>query len=249
MTPVLQTRALRKEFGGIVATNDVSLALAPGSRHALIGPNGAGKTTLVNLLTGVLPSSGGSIFLDGVDITRARPHRRVRSGIARTFQINQLFADLTPFETLALAVVQRNGGGDWWTPLAKRSGVIAEATRLLSQFHLSDVAHTRTAVLAYGKRKLLEIAIAVALRPRVLLLDEPIAGVPAAESNEILGTLAALPSDVTVLLIEHDMDLVFRFATCISVLVNGALLAEGAPADIARDERVKAAYLGEVAHA
>jgi branched-chain amino acid transport system ATP-binding protein len=249
MTPVLQTRGLRKEFGGIVATNDVSLALAPGGRHALIGPNGAGKTTLINLLTGVLPLSGGSILLDGVDITRMRPYQRVRSGIARTFQINQLFAELTPHETLALTIEQRKGGGNWWTPLAKRSDVAAEANRLLSQFHLSDVAHTRTAVLAYGKRKLLEIAIAVALRPRVLLLDEPIAGVPAAESSEILGTLAALPSDVTVLLIEHDMDLVFRFATRISVLVNGTILAEGAPVEIARDERVKAAYLGEATHA
>ena len=250
MSIVLSTDHLEKRFGGIVATNNVSLNIEKGARHALIGPNGAGKTTIINLLTGVLAPSGGKIFLDDKDITGISAHARVRLGIARTFQINQLFPDLSPLETLGLAVSERLGSGhDWWRIVGSKSQIVDEVLALLEQFHLADVMNERTAILPYGKQRLLEIAVAIACKPRVLLLDEPAAGVPEDERHDILSTVAALPADVTVLLIEHDMDLVFRFAQRIAVLVNGALLVEGAAADIARDPRVKAVYLGEASHA
>jgi len=243
---MLETRGLHKAFGGIVATQDVSFSLARGARHALIGPNGAGKTTLVNLLTGMLAPTRGSIFLEGSDITPMPAHRRARKGLIRTLQINQLFDSMTPLEAVALAMTQRDGSGArLWRPLARDSALADEAVALLSRLHLADVLQRRTALLPYGKRRLLEIALALAARPRVLLLDEPVAGVPATESREILDTLAALPSDVSVLLIEHDMDLVFRFATRISVLVNGGMLAEGTADEIARDSRVRSVYLGD----
>jgi ABC-type branched-subunit amino acid transport system ATPase component len=246
MPIVLETVALDRHFGGIIATNQVSLRVEKGARHALIGPNGAGKTTLINLLTGVLRPSAGRIMLDGQDITPLEPHQRVRLGIARTFQINQLFADLTPLETLGLAVSERLGSGtDWWRLVGTKTGVVDEIVSLLERFGLTDVMDERTAVLPYGKQRLLEIALAFACKPRVLLLDEPAAGVPEAERHEILATIEALPKDVTVLLIEHDMDIVFSFADRISVLVNGELFVEGAPDDVARDPRVKAVYLGE----
>ena len=246
MTPVLETRALEKRFGGIVAANQVSLRLEKGARHALIGPNGAGKTTVINLLTGVLRPSSGEILLDGKDITQVEPHDRVRLGMARTFQINQLFGDLTPLETLGLAISERLGTGThWWRTVGSRASVVDEIAELLERFGLVDVMRERTAILPYGKQRLLEIALAFACRPRLLLLDEPAAGVPDAERQEILATIAALPSDVTVLLIEHDMDIVFTFADRISVLVNGEMLVEGSPDDVAHDPRVRAVYLGE----
>src|SRR5688572_7303214 len=246
---VLQTKGLQKRFGGIIATHDVSIALERGARHALIGPNGAGKTTLVNLLTGMLAPTSGSIMLDDVEITRMPAHRRAQRGLVRTFQLSQLFETLTPLESLALVVAQREGaGGRLVKPLARLASFVEEAAALLARMHLGDVMESRVRMLAYGKRRLLEIAIALAGRPRVLLLDEPMAGVPAADSREILDTLASLPDDVTVLLIEHDMDLVFRFARRISVLVNGALLVEGPADQIARDAQVKAVYLGEATH-
>ncbi len=242
---VLSAQGLIKQFGGITATNDVTLHLREGARHALIGPNGAGKTTLINLLTGVIEPTEGRITLDGRDITRLAPHQRVRRGMVRTFQINQLFDSLTPLETLAMVVSQHRGlGGKWWQPLGARSEVTRRCAELLEQFHLTSVMHQQTKVLAYGKRRLLEIAIALACEPRVLLLDEPVAGVPAGEREELLQTVAALPADVSVLLIEHDMDLVFSFATRMTVLVNGTVLTEGDPDEIASDPRVKAVYLG-----
>jgi ABC-type branched-subunit amino acid transport system ATPase component len=243
---VLETRGLDKHFGGIVAANQVSLQIQKGARHALIGPNGAGKTTVVNLLTGVLKPTAGQILLDGRDITRLQPHERVRLGIARTFQINQLFGDLTPIETLGLAISERLGlGSDWWRVVGSKSAVTEEIIALIERFRLGDVMSTRTAILPYGKQRLLEIALAIACKPRVLLLDEPAAGVPEDERHEILATVAALPKDVTVLLIEHDMDIIFSFADRISVLVNGSLFVEGEPDAVARDPRVKAVYLGE----
>jgi ABC-type branched-subunit amino acid transport system ATPase component len=246
VTPVLETRALEKRFGGIVAANQVSLRLEKGARHALIGPNGAGKTTVINLLTGVLRPSSGEILLDGKDITNVEPHDRVRLGMARTFQINQLFADLTPLETLGLAISERLGTGThWWRTVGSRAGVVDEIAELLERFRLVDVMQERTAILPYGKQRLLEIALAFACRPRLLLLDEPAAGVPDAERHEILATIATLPADVTVLLIEHDMDIVFSFAGRISVLVNGEMLVEGSPEEVAHDPRVRAVYLGE----
>ena len=242
---VLAAEGLSKRFGGIVATDNVTLHLKKGARHALIGPNGAGKTTLINLLTGVLEPSSGRILLEGQNITRLEPHQRVRRGMVRTFQINQLFDSLTPLETLELTVSQQQGlGWKWWQALGHSAEVTRRTEALLEQFHLTEVMSQKTSELAYGKRRLLEIAIALACEPRVLLLDEPVAGVPAGEREELLQTVAALPSDVSVLLIEHDMDLVFSFATRMTVLVNGAVLVEGDPAQIAIDPQVKAVYLG-----
>ena len=246
MPAVLETQDLEKHFGGIAAVNGVSLRLEKGARHALIGPNGAGKTTVINLLTGVLRPSSGRILLEGRDITALEAYQRVRRGLARTFQINQLFLDLTPLETVGLAIAERMGaGGQWWRLVGTNPAVIEEIVEILDRFHLADVMHERTGHLPYGKQRLLEIALAIACRPHVLLLDEPAAGVPDDERHEILATVAALPADVTVLLIEHDMDIVFSFADRISVLVNGALFIEGAPDEVARDPRVKAVYLGE----
>jgi branched-chain amino acid transport system ATP-binding protein len=245
-TPALETVALSKNFGGIAAANRISLRVAKGARHALIGPNGAGKTTLINLLTGVLRPTSGRVLLEGEDITGLEPHERVQRGMARTFQINQLFSAMTPLETIGLAVSERHGSGaDWWRLVGSRPGITDEIVDLIERFRLTDVMYERTAALPYGRQRLLEIALAFACRPRVLLLDEPAAGVPEAERHEILATIAALPSDVTVLLIEHDMDIVFSFADRISVLVNGELFVEGAPDEVGRDARVKAVYLGE----
>ena len=242
---VLRTEHLFKRFGGITATDDVSLTVHRGARHALIGPNGAGKTTLINLMTGVLEPTTGRIELEGADITALAPHHRVRRGLVRTFQINQLFASMTPLQTLAMVVSQQRGlGSRWWQPLGRSAEVAERCEALLTQFHLRDVAQVRTEHLAYGKRRLLEIAIALACEPRVLLLDEPVAGVPAGEREELLQTVAALPADVSVLLIEHDMDLVFSFANRMTVLVNGTVLTEGDPDTIANDPQVKAVYLG-----
>jgi branched-chain amino acid transport system ATP-binding protein len=244
--PILETIGLEKRFGGIVAAHDLSLSIEKGARHALIGPNGAGKTTVINLLTGVLKPTDGSIILDGKDITALAPHQRVRLGMARTFQINQLFPDLTPLESIGQAISERMGtGAQWWRVIGSKATVTDEIVEILERFRLVDVMHERTAILPYGKQRLLEIALAFACRPQVLLLDEPAAGVPDVERHELLATIEALPAEVTVLLIEHDMDLVFSFADRITVLVNGGLLVDGAPEEVARDPRVKSVYLGE----
>jgi branched-chain amino acid transport system ATP-binding protein len=248
MSFALETRNLEKQFGGLKVTRDLSLKVEPGARHALIGPNGAGKTTVVNLLTGVLRPDRGRILLQGNDITDLPVHVRVLGGLSRTFQINQLYPDLTPIETIGLAVSERLGrGGDWWRVMGTRDDVNGEIAETLARFHLLDVMNEPTATLPYGKQRLLEIAVAIATRPRVLLLDEPAAGVPESERHDILAAVSGLPREVTVLLIEHDMDLVFSFADRISVLVNGALFVQGTPDEVARDHRVKAVYLGEAA--
>ena len=250
MTVALETKGLEKNFGGLKVTRDLSLKVEQGARHALIGPNGAGKTTVINLLTGVLQPNGGRILLKGSDITDLPVYKRVLRGLSRTFQINQLYADLTPLETIGLGVSERLGrGGDWWRRMGTRDDVNAEIAEVLGRFHLLDVMNEPTATLPYGKQRLLEIALAIAAKPRVLLLDEPAAGVPESERHDILAAVAALPRDVTVLLIEHDMDLVFSFADRISVLVNGAMLVEGTPEAVAGDPQVKAVYLGEAADA
>jgi branched-chain amino acid transport system ATP-binding protein len=246
MTTVLETIALDKWYGGIHPTNNVSLQIEKGARRALIGPNGAGKTTIIDLLTGVVRPSAGRILLDGADITELKPHARARLGMVRTFQINQLFGDLTPLETLTLTVSERlRLGTDFWRPVGCNPQIVEEVARILEDYRLTDVMNERTAILPYGKQRLLEIAVAIACRPRVLLLDEPAAGVPEDERHEILASIVSLPADVTVLLIEHDMDLVFNFADRISVLVNGSLLVEGTPDEIGRDPQVKSIYLGE----
>ncbi len=247
--PALEARGLMRRFGGLVATDNVSLAVQPGARQALIGPNGAGKTTLINLLTGVIKPSEGSVFLQGEDVTRLSSSRRVRRGLVRTFQINQLFPGMTPIESLGLAISERHGrGADFWRVAGGRPGIVGEIEELLARFGLTSCMDEPTRTLPYGKQRLLEIALALACRPRVLLLDEPAAGVPEGERQDILAALAALPKDVAILLIEHDMDLVFSFAKRITVLVSGRILVEGAPEEIAADERVRAVYLGEDGH-
>jgi ABC-type branched-subunit amino acid transport system ATPase component len=227
----------------------VSLNVAAGARQALIGPNGAGKTTLINLLTGYLKPTAGHVLLGGDDVTALAQHERVKRGLARTFQINRLFADMTVLESVTLAVCERRGlGACWWKPASAHAGAVDGAAQLLRRLRLVDVANEHTRNLPYGKQRLIEIALALAAEPRVLLLDEPAAGVPTLESRELFETIAALPRSVTIVLIEHDMDLVFRFAERISVLVGGALLIEDVPEVIARDPRVRQLYLGEAGH-
>lgn len=249
MSAVLQTQGLVKKFGGFVVTDDVNLSIEQGARHALIGPNGAGKTTLINLLTGFLTPSAGTVLLGGMDVTSMAQHERCRNGLVRTFQINQLFADMTVLESVTMAVCERMGlGTRWWRPVGSFSLAVDEAAEILRRLHLLDDAYEVTRNLAYGRQRLIEIALALALQPKVLLLDEPAAGVPTSESQELFETIAQLPRDVTILLIEHDMNLVFRFAERISVLVNGAMLLEDTPDVIAHHPRVKEVYLGEETH-
>jgi len=239
----LETVGLRRSFGALVVTDDVSSRLPVGARHALIGPNGAGKTTLINLLTGVLRPSGGRILLGGQDVTSVPADVRVRMGLGWTFQINRLFADMTLRENLGVVVAERMGlGGRWWRRAAADTAVMAEVGSVASGFGLHGALDQRVGRLSDGQQRLVEISLAIACRPRVLLLDEPAAGVP--ERDDILATVAGLPADVTVLLIAHDMDLAFRFATSMSVLVAGAVLVEGSPAAVAADPRVREVYLG-----
>ena len=242
----LEAVGLHKRFGALVVTADVSLTLPIGARHALIGPNGAGKTTLINLLTGRLAPSSGTIRLAGEDITHMKPDQRVKRGLARTFQINSLFPEMTPLEAVTLAVLEREGRSTAWIgPIRQHRAVVVEAMALLERLGLDSVAGQPTHLLAYGQQRLVEIALALAAKPRVLLLDEPMAGIPSEDSVEILATLAGLPDDIAILFIEHDMDLVFRFARRITVLVAGGILIEGPPAEIMKDERVQAIYLGD----
>ncbi|RUR66555.1 ATP-binding cassette domain-containing protein [Variovorax guangxiensis] len=244
-THTLRTQDLGVRFGAFQAVADVNLSLEPGARQALIGPNGAGKTTLINLLTGVLKPTSGSIHMGGTDITRLPGDKRARMGLARTFQINTLFPSLTPLLSVVLAISEREGlGATWWRPLKGCTAVFDEAHVLLRTLKLHGLSDVPVAELAYGKQRLLEIALALAARPRILLLDEPAAGVPEDESGELFEAIAALPADISVLFIEHDMKLVFRFARRISVLVGGRILTEGTPSEIGADPRVREVYLG-----
>jgi ABC-type branched-subunit amino acid transport system ATPase component len=241
----LETKTLCKRFGALKVTNEVNLRLKAGGRQALIGPNGAGKSTLINLLTGVLAPTSGSILLEGAPINRLTTDQRVALGLGRTFQINALFPHLTPLESLMLAVARRDGRlGKPLLALHRQSDTTDEAFALACSVGLGRDCLRPTAELAYGRQRLLEIALALAGRPRVLLLDEPAAGVPAGESLELMQAIEALPRDVAILFIEHDMDLVFRFAETITVLVAGSVLCEGTPGEIARDPEVRRVYLG-----
>jgi branched-chain amino acid transport system ATP-binding protein len=242
----LQTQGLGISFGAFQAVADVNLTLEAGARQALIGPNGAGKTTLINLLTGIYKPTAGSIRMNGQDITAWPADKRARSGLARTFQINTLFPSLTPLLSVVLAIHEREGqGATWWRPYSRSTAAFDEAHALLKRLRLDALAQVPVAELAYGKQRLLEIALALAARPRILLLDEPAAGVPVDESGELFDVIAELPDDISVLFIEHDMNLVFRFARRISVLVAGRILTEGSPAEIGRDPRVREVYLGK----
>jgi branched-chain amino acid transport system ATP-binding protein len=244
--PALETRRLCKRFGGLTVAENIDFALVPGARHALIGPNGAGKTTFVNMLTGRLAPSSGQVLLAGEDVTRLAPEVRVKRGLGRTFQINTLFRELSVLDNVALGVAERLGmGGRLWRAASAYREVRDEAMALLESLGLAADAARRVIDLPYGKQRLVEISIALGLQPKVLLLDEPAAGVPKMESERILEVLAALPKDIAILIIEHDMDLVFRFARRITVLVQGEVLCEGTPEEIGSDRRVAEVYLGE----
>jgi branched-chain amino acid transport system ATP-binding protein len=246
MSAVIEAVCLNKNFGALHVTRNVSLALEPGARHALIGPNGAGKTTLVNLLAGALQPSTGRVRLLGQEVTALDESARTRRGLVRTFQINQLFKPLSVLENVALATAEADGLADnMWKPLGEHTGAIERAVEILEQLGLASDADRKVSELAYGRQRLIEIAIAMALKPRVLLLDEPAAGVPAADSERVLQAISTLGDDIAILIIEHDMGVVFRFATEISVLVDGALLVTGTPDAVAKDERVRAVYLGK----
>ncbi|ODV42519.1 ABC transporter ATP-binding protein [Cupriavidus sp. UYMMa02A] len=249
MTALLRTEGLSRHWGAFVANSDISLSFAPGARHALIGPNGAGKTTFINLLTGALAPTAGRIWLGGQEITRLPQHARARLGMTRTFQINTLFPALTVLESVVLAVAERTGAARIWSrSVAAQRALVDDAMAVLASLRLDGEADVETRRLPYGKQRLLEIALALATRPSILLLDEPAAGIPSAESAELFDVIAALPRDITIVFIEHDMDLVFRFAERITVLVGGKVLTEGTPSEIAADPRVKEVYLGESAH-
>jgi branched-chain amino acid transport system ATP-binding protein len=247
MALALETRKLCKNFGALTVADNIDFRLAPGARHALIGPNGAGKTTFVNMLTGADAPSAGQILLDGEDITRLAQARRVRRGVGRTFQINTLFRNLSVLDNVALGVAERRGVAQrMWRAASSYSEIRTETTQLLATLDLAADAPRRVMDLPYGKQRLVEIAIALGMKPRVLLLDEPAAGVPSHESSRIVEVLQTLSADIAILIIEHDMDLVFRFASRITVLAAGAVLMEGSPEEVARDQRVRDVYLGEL---
>lgn len=250
MTAALQATGIAKSFGALAVIRNVDLVLQAGARHAIIGPNGAGKTTLINLLTGRLRPDTGTVSIGGEDVTRLAPHKRVIKGLGRTFQINQIFLELTPLETLTAAVCQRTGAArSIFQRLSSRTAEIDEAAELLERFNLLEFADVPARELSYGHQRSLEIAIALAGRPKILLLDEPAAGVPASETAAILDMIEKLPSDVAVLLIEHNIEMVFRFAQTISVLVAGTILCEGTPTEITEDPRVREVYLGSTTDA
>jgi branched-chain amino acid transport system ATP-binding protein len=245
----LSTRGLDKSFGSLVVAKDIALDLPQGERYALIGPNGAGKTTLINLITGMLKPDKGEIFLGDKEITALKPDQRVKCGLVRTFQINTLFPHLSALEAVTLAVCERRGyAGSWWQELPAYGDAVEEAYAILVSLRLGANCYRPTHELAYGQQRLLEIALALATKPKVLLLDEPAAGVPQDESAELFAVIANLSQDIAVLFIEHDMNVVFRFAHRIIVMVGGRILVQGTPHEIAADMRVREVYLGGAHH-
>jgi branched-chain amino acid transport system ATP-binding protein len=245
----LSTRGIGKRFGSLEVSRDVNIELPKGARYALIGPNGAGKTTLINLMTGMLKPDTGQIFLGSDDITALAPQARVHRGLARTFQINTLFPRLSALEAVTLAICERKGiATQFWKNLGAYKDEAEEAHDILKRLRLGDDCYRETRELPYGKQRLLEIALALATKPKVLLLDEPAAGVPQEESGDVFEAVANLSGDLTLLFIEHDMHVVFRFASHIIVLVGGAIFTQGSPAEISADPRVREVYLGTRKH-
>ena len=250
MSSVLETQKLCKSFGALTVAENIDFRLEPGARHALIGPNGAGKTTFVNMLTGRIAPSSGRILLGGQEITKIGQAARVRLGLGRTFQITTLFRSLPVLDNVALGIAEREGvSRRMWKPASRHTEITDEAMQLLATLGLKEDARIPVQDLPYGRQRLVEIAIALGLKPKVLLLDEPAAGVPSQDSGRILEVLGSLPGDIAILIIEHDMDLVFRFAQRITVLVQGQVLVEGTPQEIGADPRVRSVYLGEATHA
>ncbi len=245
-TPALELKDLCKQYGALQVTKNVNMTLPVGARHALIGPNGAGKSTLVHLITGVVEPTAGRVFLAGEDVTRDASEKRVKRGMARTFQINSLFMHLSVAENIALAISARKGlDARIGKGLSRRADVTDEAAERLATLGLLDLAHKSISELAYGQRRQVEIALALALDPKVLLLDEPLAGVPTTEGKRLFELLERLPTEVAVMVIEHDMNVVFAFAKSITVLVEGSVLIEGTVEQIRSDSRVRDVYLGK----
>ena len=243
---MLELRAVAKRFGGVVATDEVTLEVAKGEVHALIGPNGAGKTTLVGQIAGVLSTDSGRIFFNGVDITHQKAYLRVAAGLARSYQITSIFRRFSVLENLALAVQARNGSSfSFWRPVSAERALFDEAALLGNEIGLGARLHVASANLAHGEQRALERGLALATNPKLVLLDEPMAGMGPQESQAMIALIEKIRSRVTVLLVEHDMDAVFRLAARISVMVNGRLIATGTPGEIRADPAVRQAYLGE----
>lgn len=245
---LLRVERLVKRFGGVIATDHVDLSVPSGEIHALIGPNGAGKTTLIHQLSGALRADGGRIFFDGRDITRASLHQRVHLGVARSYQITSIFRGSTVVHNLALAVLARTGSGlGFWRPLAREAALFEEARALAGQVGLGGRENVVAGLLAHGEQRQLEVGLALATRARLLLLDEPMAGLGPDESRHMVELIAGLKGTIALLLVEHDTDAVFRLADRISVLDSGRIIATGTPEAIRNDAEVKRAYLGEEA--
>ena len=248
MNNLFEARSVSRSFGGLQVTDGVSFRLGPGDRVALIGPNGAGKTTLINLITGDIAPTAGQFFIGGEEVTRLSIPERVRRGLVRTFQTTRLFVNLTVADNVALAVMQRKRlTRRCFSTATELPEVRAEWCAILADLGLDSLAYRKVTELAYGQQRLIELAIGVALRPKVLLLDEPAAGIPHDDAPKILEAIGRLPADIAVLMIEHDMDLVFKFATRVLVLAAGRLIFEGSPKDVAADHEVRRAYLGSYA--
>jgi branched-chain amino acid transport system ATP-binding protein len=245
--PVLEARDLNKSFGSHAATRGVSLQLLPGARHALIGPNGAGKTTLIHLLSGVLRPQSGKIYLLGREVTMEKPDLRVKRGLVRTFQISNLFAKFTVLENVYLAVSEVRGFSlNMWRAAGRQRDVLELCYAVLERLHIEDLAHLQVSAIAYGQQRLVELAIALALSPKILLLDEPAAGIPGSEIHVLLDAIQSLPNDISILMIEHDMQMVKRFASSVSLLVNGELLMTGPVDKVMNSQQVRSVYLGSI---
>jgi branched-chain amino acid transport system ATP-binding protein len=243
---VLELKTVSKHFGGVVATDGVSLTVRAGEVHALIGPNGAGKTTLVNLISGGLDVDAGEILFESEPITRRKQNQRVLRGLARSYQITSIFRGMTVLDNLALAVQARSGSSfSFFRPVARENALFEDALSIAREVNLHDKANDKASTLSHGEQRALEVGLALATNPRLVLLDEPMAGMGPEESNGMVALIERVRMRATVLLVEHDMDAVFRLADRISVLVGGRLLATGLPAEIRADPEVRKAYLGE----
>jgi branched-chain amino acid transport system ATP-binding protein len=243
---MLRLEGLSKRFGGVVATDGVTMEVASGEVHALIGPNGAGKTTLIGQIAGSLASDAGEIHFLGRNLTALKQHQRVKTGLARSYQITSIFGRISVLDNLALAVQARSGSSfSFWRPVSVEKEIFEEARSIVQEIGLVEKEKSLAATLAHGEQRSLEVGLALATRPRLVLLDEPMAGMGPEESQRVIALIERIRSRITVLLVEHDMDAVFRLADRISVLVNGRLIATGTPEAIKSNAQVREAYLGD----